>query len=247
MKIAGTDGARGYIIVAASLFGISTGPAAFGLSSIGIVAEPLAQTFHWSRTEISLAVSVMMLCTAVSLPLAGRLIDRIGARRVLIPSIVLLALCMAGLSAIQAYWQFIALYVAMGTIAVGTNSTAYMRVISGWFDHRRGLGQVRIAGIDQERPDLLARIRELHALEALAPVAAAPHPIRGAGEHRRRVLRMHEDGIGLQVVEHMRPGRAAVRAAEHACAPLLVRPADIAGHGGIEMGHLVRSFSLRER
>ncbi len=134
-----------YSIVAISLFGISTGPAAFGLASIGVVSEPMTIEFGWSRTAISAAVSIMMLCTAACLPVAGRIIDRLGARRVLIPSILLLALSMAGLAFVQSYWQFIALYIAMGTIAVGTNSTAYMRVITSWFDHRRGLA-IGIAG-----------------------------------------------------------------------------------------------------
>ncbi|MEI9852012.1 MAG: MFS transporter [Sphingomonas sp.] len=139
------SGARPWSIVAISLFGISTGPAAFGLASMGVTAAALAGEFGWSRTAISAAVSIMMLCTAASMPIAGKLIDTLGARRVLIPSVALLALCMAGLAFVQAYWQFVALYVAMGTIAVGTNSTAYMRVITGWFDHRRGLA-IGIAG-----------------------------------------------------------------------------------------------------
>lgn len=136
---------RAWAVVVISLFGISTGPAAFGLASIGVTAEPLAQQFQWSRTAISAAVSIMMLCTAACMPIAGKLIDTVGARRVLIPSMVVLAACVAGLGFVQSYWHFIALYVAMGTIAVGTNSTAYMRVITSWFDHRRGLA-IGIAG-----------------------------------------------------------------------------------------------------
>jgi len=136
---------RGWLIVAVSLFGISTGPAAFGIASIGVLSEPIVKELGWSRTELSAAVSAMMLCTALCLPLAGRLIDRLGARRVLLPSLAIMALAMAGLAAVQSYWQFLLLYVAMGTIAVGTNSTAYMRVITGWFDHRRGLA-IGIAG-----------------------------------------------------------------------------------------------------
>lgn len=136
---------HGWLVVGISLFGISTGPAAFGLASIGVTAEPLTREFGWSRTAISAAVSLMMLATAACMPLAGKAIDRFGARRVLIPSIALLAICMVGLGISTAYWQFIAFYIGMGTIAVGTNSTAYMRVITGWFDHRRGLA-IGIAG-----------------------------------------------------------------------------------------------------
>jgi MFS family permease len=46
---------------------------------------------------------------------------------------------------LNSYWQFIAVYVAMGTIAVGTNSVPYMRVLTSWFDRRRGLA-IGIAG-----------------------------------------------------------------------------------------------------
>ncbi|VWX55138.1 MFS transporter [Novosphingobium sp. 9U] len=141
----GSSGFRSWAIVVISLLGISTGPAAFGLSSIGIASEQLAREFGWSRTAISAAVSVMMLCTAACMPIAGKLIDTYGARRVLIPSVVILAACTGLLGFVHSYWQFIALYAGMGTIAVGTNSTAYMRVITSWFDHRRGLA-IGIAG-----------------------------------------------------------------------------------------------------
>ena len=136
---------RGWLIVVVCLLGISTGPAAFGLSSLFLLGGPLGQEFGWSRTEISTAVSVMMLCTAFSLPFMGRLVDRFGVKQVLIPSIIIFGLCFLAASRITQYWQFIALYVAMGTIAVGTNSVPYMRVLAAWFDRRRGLA-IGIAG-----------------------------------------------------------------------------------------------------
>lgn len=135
----------GWIIVAACLVGISTGPAAFGIASIGLVSGPMAAEFGWDRTQLSLAVSVMMLCTAGSLPLVGRLVDRLGVKRVLVPSVVVLALTFMALPLVSAYWQFIALYVVMGTLAVGTNSVPYMRLLAAWFDRSRGLA-IGIAG-----------------------------------------------------------------------------------------------------
>lgn len=136
---------RAWLIVFVCLFGISTGPAAFGLASLGLLSEPLAAQFGWSRTQISAAVSLMMLATALSMPLVGRLVDRFGARRVLLPSIVILAGCFAVVPFVTQYWQFMAAYLAMGTIAVGTNSVPYMRILASWFDRRRGLA-IGIAG-----------------------------------------------------------------------------------------------------
>src|SRR5690606_22388926 len=68
-----------------------------------------------------------------------------GVRRVLIPSVILLALCMVMLGTMQHYWQFMAAYVFMGTLAAGTNSVPYMRLLSCWFDRQRGLA-IGIAG-----------------------------------------------------------------------------------------------------
>lgn len=136
---------RGWLTVVVCLLGISTGPAAFGLASLFLLGGPIGAEFGWSRTAISAAVSVMMLCTAISLPFMGRLVDRVGVKKVLVPSIVIFGLCFLAASMISSYWQFIALYVAMGTIAVGTNSVPYMRVLTAWFDRRRGLA-IGIAG-----------------------------------------------------------------------------------------------------
>ncbi len=135
----------GWVIVAVCLFGISSGPAAFGLASMGLFADPLTREFGWGRTEISLAVSVMMLSTAVSMPLVGRLVDQLGPKRVLVPSILLLAACLFAMPFVTAYWQFIGVYLGMGTIAVGTNSVAYMRILTSWFDRSRGLA-IGLAG-----------------------------------------------------------------------------------------------------
>ncbi|TFL15647.1 MFS transporter [Pusillimonas caeni] len=136
---------QGWLIVLVCLLGISTGPAAMGLASMGLFARALGESFQWDRSQLSLAVSAMMLCTAASLPLVGHLIDRYGVRRVLIPSVILLALCMVMLGMMQSYWQFVAAYVVMGTLAAGTNSVPYMRLLSSWFDRQRGLA-IGIAG-----------------------------------------------------------------------------------------------------
>ncbi|MDH7798690.1 MULTISPECIES: MFS transporter [unclassified Beijerinckia] len=137
---------RGWLLVAVCLIGISAGPAAFGIASLGLFIEVFEKQFGWSRTEVSSAASVMMICTAISMPFVGRLVDRIGPRRVLIPSIVLLGLCMLAIPfLVTQFWQFMLIYVLMGTIAAGTNSVPYMRVLASWFDRSRGLA-IGIAG-----------------------------------------------------------------------------------------------------
>lgn len=134
------------MIVLVSLIGISTGPAAFGIASLGLFIDVFEKQFGWSRAEVSSAASLMMLCSAFSMPIVGRLVDKIGPRKVLIPSVAILALCFLAIPAlVTQFWQFMLVYVAIGTIAAGTNSVPYMRVLASWFDRSRGLA-IGIAG-----------------------------------------------------------------------------------------------------
>jgi MFS family permease len=132
-------------MVAIAVLGISTGPAAFGIGSIGVYMESFQTSFGWGRAEISSAISLLMLFTAVSVPVAGWLVDRFGPRRVLAPSILALGLCMAALPWVRELWQLHAVYGVMGTLAAGSNSVAYMRVLTSWFDRSRGLA-IGLAG-----------------------------------------------------------------------------------------------------
>jgi MFS family permease len=135
-----------WMVVAACLFGISAGPAAFGLSSLGLFIGVFHDQHGWTRTQVSLAASIMMLCTAGAMPLVGRAVDHFGPRKVLVPSIIVLALCFLALPyLVTQLWQFIAVYIVMGTLAAGTNSVPYMRILATWFDKRRGLA-IGIAG-----------------------------------------------------------------------------------------------------
>lgn len=136
---------RARVMVVVCLLGISSGPAAFGLASIGMFIGILEDANGWSRTAISSAVSLMMACTALSLPVVGWLVDRYGVKRVVIPSVVALGLCLIAIPFATALWQFYAIYIAIGTIAAGSNSVGYMRVLATWFDRSRGLA-IGIAG-----------------------------------------------------------------------------------------------------
>ena len=136
----------GWIMTGVCLFGISTGPAAFAAGSIGLFIGPLQQEFGWSVTQISAAVTAMMLMTALCMSVAGTLVDRFGPKAVLAPSIAILGLCLLGVPFVGAhYWLFLLLYVGMGTIAVGSNSVGYVRLLASWFDKSRGLA-IGIAG-----------------------------------------------------------------------------------------------------
>jgi len=75
----------------------------------GIFAQAIIQEFHIGRATISLAFTFHNLAAAICVPLAGRLVDRYGPRRVLLPFTVLLSLILVSSRALStARWQLYA-------------------------------------------------------------------------------------------------------------------------------------------
>ncbi|MGB0664681.1 MAG: MFS transporter [Pontibacterium sp.] len=127
-------------VVVASIFGLMVGNGPIMQFTFGIFLMPLTQAFGWSRSETSFALVAGLTMTAISVPFAGRLIDRFGIRAVTLPSIVLMALCLVGLSTVATTPErFVALYALMGIAAAGQTPLPYAKAITSWFDSRRGL------------------------------------------------------------------------------------------------------------
>src|SRR5262249_9948666 len=86
-----------WYICAASFVGllVCQSPAVF--LSFGVFMKPLAAAFGWERGPMSLALSFCAISLALVSPLAGALIDRFGARRVLLPSMLRVCLLLSSL------------------------------------------------------------------------------------------------------------------------------------------------------
>ena len=78
------------VLVAGVGLSLSYGPIIVG--TFGVFLKPLSQEFGWSRTGISLAFSLANLVFSGALPLIGRLVDRLGARKVILPSVLIFGL-----------------------------------------------------------------------------------------------------------------------------------------------------------
>ena len=77
---------------------------------------------------------------------------------------------------------------------------------------------------------------EIRAREARAAVLAAPHAVRRSGQHQRRLTRVHDDGEGLVIGQHVLPLAVDRVATEHAAPAGLIWAPDITGERGIEVG-----------
>jgi predicted MFS family arabinose efflux permease len=107
--------------------------------SFSILLKPLVDEFGWSRAAVSSAYGTLTLSAAVSAPFIGALIDRFRARRVCAPALAMLGCAFASLALLTPrLWHLHLVFAAAGMATTGTSAVAYARVISTWFDRRRG-------------------------------------------------------------------------------------------------------------
>lgn len=108
-------------------------------SAPSVLIHPLEAEFGWSRTAIASAASLNLLLLGVFAPIGGWLIDRIGARRVILGCLTTIALGLVATVFIQELWQLIILWGIVLGMAAGVTPALGASIASRWFVHRRGL------------------------------------------------------------------------------------------------------------
>ncbi len=127
-------------IVLGSVFGLLVGNGPIMVFTFGVFLLPLTKDFGWSRSDASLALVVGSIATGLCVPLAGRLVDKFGIRKVTIPAITLFALSLVALALLaNTPTKFVLIYAFMGVVAAGQTPLPYAKSISAWFDDKRGL------------------------------------------------------------------------------------------------------------
>lgn len=131
---------RGWWTVAAASLGLFLSFGAIVPYTFGVFALPLGREFGWTAEQIPLAFTIVSLTALLNMPVVGRLVDRYGARRVVL---VYTALFGCGLIALafltSRLWHFYLNFFFLGVVAVGTSAVGYSSVVARWFDRRRGL------------------------------------------------------------------------------------------------------------
>jgi predicted MFS family arabinose efflux permease len=130
----------GWWIVGTAAVGMSTGPGQFAFGALGLFMIPLGEEFGWSRTQVSLALTFFSVALACSIPFIGKLVDRHGSRKVLLPSCIAFAILLALIPVLaNQLWILFLLFGLIGALGAGANALPYLRTISAWFDRRRAL------------------------------------------------------------------------------------------------------------
>ena len=127
-------------IVLSSALGIGLGMSPLPFYTLGVFAGPLSQEFGWGVDKVFVALLVTTDCALVLSPVIGLIADRVGARKVVVPSVLAfgLALMLNGLNP-GSFPLYIATWVVIGVVGVGTLPITWTRVINNWFSDCRGL------------------------------------------------------------------------------------------------------------
>ena len=83
-NFAAQEFARGWRTLIAASIGNGTGLSGLAFYTFGVFVLPLTTAFGWSRGEVSIAASFLIVGTAITAPVIGTIIDRFGARLSLI-------------------------------------------------------------------------------------------------------------------------------------------------------------------
>lgn len=139
----------GWFVAIACGVGMGCGMASVLTSTFQVFLEPLQAEFGWTRPQLFGALTVTLLVVTASAPFFGVIVDRMGAKRLILLGLVLEAAVIASFS-IQgpSIGMLYTRYVALALLAMGTTHVAFARVITVWFDRRRGLALgVMLAGV----------------------------------------------------------------------------------------------------
>lgn len=108
--------------------------------SFGAFIEPWENGFAADRGTISLISTLSFVIYGISQPIAGRLIDRFGARSILLGSTLLVGLSIFFTQWVTSLWQLFILYGVFASIGVGgASNVAATIMVTNWFNKRRGL------------------------------------------------------------------------------------------------------------
>jgi MFS family permease len=132
--------ARGWPVLAASLLGVAVGVSSLYFYTLGIFIKPMAAEFGWSRGTASLGALVGTAAAALSAIPTGRLVDRIGSKRVALVSLALLGAGFVGMGALTTgMGSFLALSILVSLVTSGSGPVAFTRLVVAHFTQHRGM------------------------------------------------------------------------------------------------------------
>ncbi|REE96731.1 MFS transporter [Thermomonospora umbrina] len=145
----------------------------FGLNfTAGVFFTPVSAAYGLTATTLAIAAGLATAVTGPAQPVVGVLLDRLGARFVLLTGLTLISGSYLALAAVRETWQFVAAYVLLGGLGFAASSSLAVTTLIG-----RAYG-------DRAGPALTRASVGINLGQLLAPWAATalfePVGVRGA-------------------------------------------------------------------
>ncbi len=115
---------------------------------LSVFVKPVTEDLGWNRATFAGAITGGALLGGLACLLLGRVLDRRGARDIMIGGGALLGACMLLLSRLDAVWQFYILIGLARACAIAASQMAATVAISNWFIKKRGraIGMMYMGG-----------------------------------------------------------------------------------------------------
>lgn len=122
---------RHWLTAGLAFIGLAFGYTSMAFLTLGVFMRPLGQEFGWNRGEVASALSIGAIILIFTTPIAGRLIDRIGVRKVLLPSMAAMGFALMGMYFISGnLLGFYAMFAVGAVVSTAANNVSYIRLLS---------------------------------------------------------------------------------------------------------------------
>ena len=109
----------------------------------GVMVPPLTDPdggFRWGIGELSVAIGLYYVFSAIFAPITGHLGDKFGARPMMLVGAVMYGVGMVALGFVSELWHFFLFYSFLMSFTASITMVPLMASISGWFRRRLGWG-----------------------------------------------------------------------------------------------------------
>lgn len=128
----------GYIIIfcCCLMMGIDVG---LSVSCAGIFYQPVSQSLGISFDSFGIYMSIMFVCSSLLLSTAGEIMTKVGARKTLTISSVILGLDMIAMGFFDSLWQFYVAGAVMGASLASLLYLSFPTLVNIWFRTKVGI------------------------------------------------------------------------------------------------------------
>lgn len=108
-------------------------------STNSVFVKPVCESLGFARAEFTFHRTIITLIGMLVMPLYGRLIVKVGVKKILLTGAIMLGLVTAGYSFANKIWHFYLLALINGIFLNGVSFMSIGILINAWFDGKKGL------------------------------------------------------------------------------------------------------------